>query len=72
MRRHVLVGKFTTDHRLGQDRIRRGKTSGDGKGREEFDLREDGPDEQRRDEPAPLRDTDGCRVLSITVGMNKL
>lgn len=46
MRGHVLVGKLSSDHRLRQDGVRRGETSGDGQGGEEFDLREDGPDEQ--------------------------
>jgi hypothetical protein len=45
MRGHMLVGKLSTDYRLGQDGIRRGETSGDGQGGEKLDLGEDCPDE---------------------------
>lgn len=49
MRGDMFIRKLASDHRLCQDRIGRGHTGRDGECGEEFDLGEDGPDEEGRD-----------------------
>jgi len=54
MYRHMLIRELPSNDRLSQDRVGRGDTCGDGECGEEFDLGEDGPDEEGRDDPSPL------------------
>jgi hypothetical protein len=54
MNGYMFIREFPSNDRLSQDRVGRGDTRGDGECREEFDLGEDGPDEECRDDPAPL------------------
>lgn len=56
MNGHMFIRKFPSNDRLGQDRVGRGDTCGNGECGEEFDLGEDGPDEEGRDDPTPLEE----------------